>query len=561
VRASIAAAGVALLCGVLAPAAFSSPQVPNAIQRENALPGTMAWQTRVGGTVDVYASPISAAAGDEVSLHVSTADRYRLSVYRLGWYGGAGARLMTCLPACDSYTQGRIQAQRSGGVGGAAGWDVTDVVRTTTDWTSGYYLVEAELAHGGTATAFFILREPANSTASQIVVQVPVNTWQAYNTWGGASLYNFLGPRSYAVSFDRPLGHIAQSPMWWEIQLVRFLEREGYDVSYQTDIDTDVDPMGLQRHRLVMVAGHDEYWTNAMRDGFDAALASGTNLAFLGSNDAYWNSTYSNDHHTLVSAKSLYDPNPILREKTALFREIGRPECMLMGVQHISFAALPGLLSYVVPAAAAPDPWFAGTGFQAGDTVVGVVGREHDVLNPFPDSCIHPGLTVLFHYDGGGSGDQNGDAVKFTAPSGARVFASGAQQFSWGLDDWRSDGSLFPSPPVEPWHGIPVSTGLQQFMRNAIGDLTRPAPPTGLTATFVGDRLHVEVDQARDPRVDHFAAFVRYKDRWIRVCTGSTSCDATVAPGRRDFSVVAVDVDSWHRRSVGSSTVVARRHA
>jgi hypothetical protein len=563
VRVISTAAVVALIwCGLLSPAARAapaSPSPPNAIQLENAQPGTDAWQVHVGGSVDLYATPMSAAPGEEIDLHVSAGAAYRLTVYRLGWYGGAGARLMTCVPACDAYKPGKLLQQKPGLGGGAAGWPVTDVLQTGADWTSGYYLVEALLANGGVATGFFILHQSqAVSPASQIVVQVPINTWQAYNTWGGASLYNFVGPRSTAVSLERPLGHLAQSPMWWEIQLVRFLEREGYDVSYQTDLDTHLDPASLLRHRLVIDAGHDEYWSNPIRDGFEAALAGGTNLAFMGSNDAYWNVRYVDDNRTILSAKSLYDPNPVLREKTAMFREIGRPECMIMGVLHNWFGAIPRSLDYVVPAAAANDPWFAGTGLSAGAVVAGVVGREHDVLNPFPDSCIHPGLSVLFHYDGAGV-DQDADAVRFTVPSGARVFASGAQQFTWALDSWRSDGSLFPEPPTEPWRGVPVDERIQQFMRNALGDLTRPAAPTGLKASFVNGQLHVEVAQTADPNVDHFSAFVRAADRWIRVCSGTTSCDATVAPLRRAFRVVAIDVDSWHRRSAASPTVVAHR--
>jgi hypothetical protein len=255
----------------------------------------------------------------------------------------------------------------------------------------------------------------------------------------------------------------------------------------------------------------------------------------------------------MLSAKSLYDPNPVLREKTAMFREIGRPECMLMGVQHTWFATLGHSLDYSVAADA--DPWFAGTGLHAGDLVRGVVGREHDVLNPFPDACIHPGLTVLFHYDGGGV-DQDADAVRFTAPSGARVFASGAQQFAWGLDDWRSDGSLFPEPPVEPWRGVPVDPRLQQFMRNALNDLTRPSPPTGLTVRQAGDRLQVSVDRSGDPRVRGFVAVVRSGGGWLRICRGVVSCTGAAPSGAR-VQVVAVSVDRWRRRSAGVSVALA----
>jgi hypothetical protein len=557
-RAILIAALCALLCGVPAAAGVSGP-APNAIQAENALPGTTAWQARAGGDIEVYASQISAGVGDELDFHVSTSNRYRVVVYRLGWYGGAGARLVGCAPDCSSDEQGRAQGPPVGAEPIRAGWPVTDTMRVGADWTSGYYLAEGVLTSGPwagrVATTFFVVHPPAQTPGSSVLVQVPVNTWEAYNAWGGKSLYDFFPPRAYAVSFDRPFGNMAQSPMWWEIQLVRFLEREGYDVSYQTDVDTDIDAASLLRHRLVMVAGHDEYWSGAIRDAFDTALADGTNLAFMGSNDGYWQVKYADGDRTIVSAKSLSDPNPVLAQKTAMFREIGRPECELMAVQHQFLVSLPHALDYTVTPAGAADPWLAGTGFNAGDTIAGVVGREHDVINPYPMSCFHPGLTTLFHYDGAGV-DQNGDAVRFTAPSGARVFASGAQQFTWGLDDWRSDGSLFPEPPIQPWRGVPVDPRLQQFMRNMLGDLTRPAAPAGLTVRRIdGNRLLVQISAGADPRTLGFVAAVRVGDRWVRLCHGSTTCTGPLRPNTGPLTIGAVTIDQWHRPSSATFTV------
>ena len=563
-RPSLTAAAVVLFCGLLSPAA----RAQNAIQKENALPGTTAWQASVGGDISLYGSQIAVAPGDRVDMHVSTANRYRLTVYRLGWYAGAGARLITCVRGCDGDMQGRAQPGPAIPEGPTsarppirAGWPVTDSIQTDTSWTSGYYLTEAVLTSGPNAgrvaTTFFIVHENQQPIGSRILVHVPVNTWEAYNRWGGKSLYDFYGPRAYRVSFDRPFGDMAQTPMWWEIQLVRFLEREGYDVSYQTDLDTNTDPGSLLRHRAVLDAGHDEYWTSGIRDAFDTALAQGTNLAFMGSNEAYWRIKYEDGDRTIFGYKSLYDPAPSLEDKTALFREIGRPECNLMGVLHQFLVSLPYALDYGVTDAGAADPWLAGTGFARGDTVTGVVGREHDVINPYPESCFHPELTVLFHYDGKGV-DQNGDAVRFTAPSGARVFASGAQQFAWALDDWRSDGTLFPVPPIEPWHGVPVDPRLQQFMRNALDDLTRPPAPAGLTAHRVGRQLQVSVSQPADRRVTGFVAAVKIGDRWARLCRGTSSCTGALPPGRGPKAVGAVNIDVWNRRS-SASFVFARR--
>jgi hypothetical protein len=559
---STAAFAVALVvCGLLSPVATAQ----NPVQRENALPGTTAWQARAGGDISLYASQSSVAQGETMTLHVSTANRYRLMVYRMGWYGGSGARLVTCVPACTTDEQGRSQPIPPVPDGPPAvvppiraGWPVTDSVTTDSTWTSGYYLIQALLTSGPdtghVANTFVIVRPASQAIGTPILVQVPINTWQAYNRWGGKSLYDFYGPRAYRVSFDRPYGEMANTPAWWELQTVRFLEREGYDVSYQTDYDTHLDEASLLRHRLVIVAGHDEYWTSEIRDAFDNALAGGTNVAFMGSNDAYWRIKYEDGGRTIFGYKSLYDPAP-LPDKTALFREIGRPECMIMGVMHQFLRALPHALDYRVTAAGAQDPWIAGTGLHAGDTLAGLVGREHDVINPYPQSCFHPGLTVLFHYDGQGV-DENADAVRFTMPSGARVFASGAQQFSWALDDWRSDGTTFPAPPVEPWRDVPADPRIQQFMRNALADLTRPAAPTKIAVLRRGKKVRVSVARTIDPRVRSFVAAARVGTHWVRLCHGLHACTGVVPPLAGPLTVGVVNVDVWRSHSAAAFSAV-----
>ncbi|MBV8479604.1 MAG: hypothetical protein JOY72_04800 [Actinobacteria bacterium] len=554
------AVGAALLCGASAPAAGAQPPADNPIVRENALPGSPDWQRTVGGDIQVYGTQIGGLPGDAINLHVSTAYHYRILVYRLGWYAGAGAREVACLPSCSTDEQGTLQlpppAQTPPALGPPirANWPVTDTLQTDPSWTSGYYLVEAVLTTGHFAgsvgTTFFILREPPSATPSQILVQVPVNTWEAYNAWGGKSLYDFTGTRMDVVSFERPFGYLAQSPFWWEIQLVRFLEREGYDVSYQTDVDTDADPASLLQHRLVMVAGHDEYWSWGIRGAFDTALADGTNLAFMGANAGYWNIDYQDNDQSIFSYKSLLDPNPVLSQKTAMWRQIGHPECMLTAVAQQSVVAISHPLDYTVTAAGAADPWLQGTGLTAGSTIAGVVGREHDVLNPWPDSCVHPGLTVLFHYAGTG-GDQPADAVRYTAPSGARVFASGAMQFSWALDDWRSNGTIGPQVNVISDRVAPADPRVQQFMRNALVDLTSPEAPQNLTATQTPAGLTVSMDPTTDPRARGFVARVRRGSNWAPLCHGVVTCTGRLpAPG--PVVVGAVSLDAWDRHSAAA---------
>ena len=199
-------------------------------------------------------------------------------------------RDVACLPACTDDEQGSPQPMPTLQVGreAIAGWPVTDTLQVPADWVSGYYVAQLVLTSGPNAgtgyQTYFVVRE-LPLRRSQILVQVPVNTWQAYNGWGGFSLYEFdyaKNVRASKVSFDRPYDWSlagAQVPLVWELPLVRFLEREGYDVSYQTDVDTDQDPASLLQHRLVIDSGHDEYWTRTMFDAFAQARDAGTNLA------------------------------------------------------------------------------------------------------------------------------------------------------------------------------------------------------------------------------------------------------------------------------------------
>jgi hypothetical protein len=481
------AAALAVLAALLGLSA-TGLAAPASIQAENALAGTPGWRysdAPWGSTAQQYAGQVatiagytadqSVAPGGQLQLRVGTAPglRYRVEVYRLGWYAGAGARRMACLPSCAGDRAGVVQPAPPAPdpVTGIvrAGWAVTDTIAVGADWVSGYYLAQLVLTSGpdaGTARwVAFVVRAPAGSRA-KVLVQVPVNTWLSYNGWGGKSLYDNKsvdGVRASHVSFERPFWSNQYHLLDHEYQLVRFLEREGYDLAYATDVDIHRDPVQVRNHPVLMLAGHGEYWTRQMRENADAAVAAGVNLASMGANTAYWQVRYAEGERTLIGYKSTADPAPG-PDKTILFRDLGRPECQLLGVQYDNSwttAVLDG--GYSAVEASLADPWFAGTGFvPGGPPVHRSVGYEWDFIQP---NCAHPPLTRLFHWDDGPGGFPPADAVRYTAPSGASVFSSGSMQFAYGLDAWR-DG--FMSTRDER---------LIAFMRNALADLTGGAPP------------------------------------------------------------------------------------
>ena len=463
------------------------PRRVPAVVLENQRSGTSGWLGPVatGRAVELYAGSTDALPGDAIALHVSTvpAARYRVVVYRLGWYRGIGARRVACSPACVRHKphagdeQGSAQPIPGAASDGriVAGWPVTDSITIPRGAVSGYYLFRAILTDGpqagASASTYVIVRRPRDHAA--MLVQVPVNTWQAYNSWGGRSLYDFpqLGPRARRVSFDRPYawyGPGGQGPLGWELPLLRYIERNGWDVSYQTDVTTDARPESLLRHRLVVVAGHSEYWSRTMRDAFDRARDRGVNLAFMGANDAYWQVRMEDGGRTVMSYKSLYDPNPDPLGKTAMFRELTPPryECELIGIQHqgVGLHWPPG--DYSVVPSSLNDPWMRKTGFTATTSLRGLVSVETDTIpgsQTARSSCGHQ-LTVFFHRELGGDKDGNADSTRYTEPSGATVFASGSHQFSWGLDDFRSN--------PDQGHGY-VSRPLQRFVWNAFNAMTR----------------------------------------------------------------------------------------
>jgi hypothetical protein len=442
---------------------------------ENARTGTRDWLMRPIApptAIEAYSQP-TVGHGDELQFHVNAkpSTRYRIAIYRLGWYNGRGARLVVCKPSCSGSHPGlSVHSAQADPITGKldAEWPVTDIIPVG-NWPSGYYLGEAVLTtgplSGAAARVPFVVRAAARARPSKALVVAATNTWEAYNAWGGKSLYpnsSTDGMKADKVSFNRPYGAGAQSPFYVEYQLAQFLESYGFDVSYATDLDVDRDPGILQRHELVIVAGHDEYWSKAMRDGYEAARDAGTNLVFMGANIGYWQMRYENDRQTIVEYKGVrVDPSTDPATKSARFRDLPtpRPECQLLGVESDSTLAQPAdpPRNYVVTDAGAKAMWAAGTGLHAGDVLPAAVGYEWDYVHT---GCTPAGTNfqTLFHYDGLPG---PGDSVSYIAPSGSVVFSLGTMEAIWSLDNWGHT-----THPIDP--------RFQRYIANLIRQLTRP---------------------------------------------------------------------------------------
>jgi hypothetical protein len=464
-------------------------ETANPVQAENNCPGTTSWRedhlVGPGYEVEGFTSPISAQAGEIVKLYVSTiAPTYSFEVYRMGWYNGRGGRLVYSSPVLPGINQPPPLIDPTTRMVSCINWRSPASLQIPMNWVSGFYVVKL-LAGRYMRYTFFVLRN--DSSHSAILFQSSVLTYEAYNAWGGYSLYGSSGHqkdyyqrRAYAVSFDRPNDRgdgLGDFPLFNEYNLLRWLERSGYDISYTTDIDTDQRGSTLLQHRLFIIAGHDEYWSTAMRDHVTAARDAGVSLAFFGANDMYWHvrlqsSPLGADHIVVcykvdpqhgdktVDPLTASDPS----QTTTFWHSppLNQPENAVIGEMHAGIVV--GSAPLVISSGA--QPFYANTSLHEGSTINGLVGGEYDRV--FQNSVSPPNLVILAHSPLlSQTRRDTSDATLYIAPSGARVFDAGTFYWAWGLDD----DSFVPSAHIPP-HPY-ANAAFQRFTANLLAYLMR----------------------------------------------------------------------------------------
>ncbi|MCC3767104.1 hypothetical protein K6I34_003928 [Streptomyces sp. UNOC14_S4] len=380
----------------------------------------------------------------------TTAAEFRAEAFRMGWYGGAQARKVWASEAI----RGGTQPMPGGAVGPTrtvtAAWHPSAEVPTR-GWPEGAYLIRLTAASGEQRYVPVTVRSAR--TEGKLVLVNAVGTWQAYNTWGGHSLYHGPGgkgddaARSLAVSCDRPYdGDGAPLFTTYEQPVVALAERLGLPLAYVTSMDLDRDPLLLRGARGVVSLGHDEYWTPAMRDRVTAARDAGTNLAFLGANACFrrirLERTGLGDRRLVVCYKTDWPLDPMYgRDDDAVttdWREPpgARPENALTGTFYESN---PTSAPYVV---ADPGHWlFEGTGAGRGTSFANLVGTEYDRVDG-GGTTPRP-LEIMAHSPLVCRGVRSfADSAYYTVSSGAGVFSTGTMRW---VESLVGDGA----------HGIP----------------------------------------------------------------------------------------------------------
>ncbi|MEV0411341.1 DUF4082 domain-containing protein [Streptomyces sp. NPDC050448] len=300
----------ALMATVLPPSSVAGAVDPcgpgtNPIVCENSKPGTPMsdwFAPSAYGDIKGFSAQMSVQAGETVQFKVQSPTPYRVSVYRLGHYGGDGARLMsTAAQTAQTYPANFLPGgnprscttKSSTGLVDCGNWPVTATWTVPADAVSGLYIANLDQADGNGVMPYpFVVRN--DSSHSDIVVQTSDQTWQAYNDYGGQDLYGGGGPapdgRAYEVSYNRPMDIGGENGIYGsEYQMISWLERNGYDVSYMSGIDMSTRGAAqLQNHKVFMSSGHDEYWT---QDQFTNALNSrhaGVSQTYFSGNEVFW---------------------------------------------------------------------------------------------------------------------------------------------------------------------------------------------------------------------------------------------------------------------------------
>ncbi|MFD5539649.1 N,N-dimethylformamidase beta subunit family domain-containing protein, partial [Streptomyces sp. NPDC127079] len=327
-----------------------------------------------------------------------------------------------------------------------AGWPRTLTVDTA-GWPEGAYLLRLEAESGHQRYVPLIVRS-THGAGRTVLLHAPA-TWQAYNRWGGLSLYagsdgGYAG-RSLAVTFDRPYDLSgAEKFLVYEWAAVVLAERLGIPLAYTTGTDVHADPGVLAGASAVVCLGHDEYWTPEQRRHVTAARDAGTNIAFLGANTCFrrirLEASDTGPGRTVVCYKSSYTADPCFPARPALVTTDFRaapgadPESSLTGVLYEGY---PVDAPYVVTA---PDHWlYEGTGVRAGQGFDHLVGVEYDRV---PPGTTAPGpLEITAHSplvcDGRSS---HSDSAYYTVAGGAGVFASGTMRWVEALMAATGDG-------------------------------------------------------------------------------------------------------------------------
>ena len=404
---------------------------PGWVKRENLKKGDAKWDANTPlrfsadfsrrkdvPRIEGFAGAATATCGSKVSLTIFGSKRFDLDVYRMGYYGNTGARLIRTLDSPESIT-------------------------VDSKMPPGQYLLKIRSKN---RAASFIPLMIKGEISNDVTFVSSVLTWQAYNQWGGSSLYKGADgkreTRATSVSFDRPYdGDGAGQFRYMEEPLIQMMEKLGLDINYITDID--LDRISRISSASIILGGHSEFWTESMRAVVEKSIGSGTNLLIFGGNTAY--------AKTLLTGRVINDRIP--------YREINKPESLFMGSAFFALGIrkdlevqVDGKWPFNVLGKAAKIKGIFG--YEA-DTAMGTRGPGVEVLARATISPTEKGFVAMSTY--------------YTASSGAAVLNLGTNAWVCALANRCPWGHSFNAKSMQQIRLVTASI-LKQAGRERIGN-------------------------------------------------------------------------------------------
>lgn len=563
----------------------------NPVVQENCQPGTADWMVEEPGQIEGYASSDSVNLGDKIDFFVNTsAARFNLLIYRLGYYGGLGGRLVQSINDLSGRQQPSCVSTPDTGLVTCSNWLVSHSMTIPDVWVSGIYIGKVVRADNGEANfILFVVRDDKRKT--DMLYQHGFATSQSINSYGGKTTYEISSNacltvtgtnRAVKASFNRPnVNPMVDGTTFFgaEFGFVRWLEAQGYDVSYSTTQDTHRSGMTGEKnrlldHRVFLDVGHDEYWSQEMRDAMTAARDAGVHLAIFSGNTGYWRVRFEPDPITgepnsvMVAYKTTIGgvPDPSGYPTTTWRDPSGAndPESSLLGDQYIG-ANADFNFPLRVTAEQAKDPIFRYTGLDQmpegsyiniGD---GIVGWEWDAVPqppPFDGIQILAASPIVGFILTDRAGDHHSmilkldevDTARYTAPSGAIVFNTGTIQWPRGLGA-QGLKQILPDPIIA------------QLTYNLLADMSvQPATPDKdliLDSDIEHNSPHIDpsrfiiVGQTQPPVISNVQATVNGQEAIITWRTDTEAIGQTLA-----------GLQSGHHNETGGRQIsYAREHS
>jgi YD repeat-containing protein len=628
-------------------AAVSCPNSNPVVNENNCMgAGSTAWQLTNYDQDGItgYATKSSVNLGESVPLRIanqSGSGSAEVNVFRMGWYGGAGGRLVYQNKKVTINNDRHCESpDETTGYWSCENWENSLTVPSSSLPASGIYLARIkDLSSSNDDQIIFTVRNDARKSA--LLYKLPTATYQAYNSFNGHSLYRFNSAgfqtitgtgRAVKVSFERPYVNDYNDANWFlkgDFPLVAWIERQGYDVDYTESVSVDSNPGQLLNHKTLVISGHDEYWSEAEMNGYKAARNAGVNIASFSGNTAYWKIRYEDGGRTLVCYKAVEgtkegnvpdgskgvndwgpdgvkgtkddalgldgkagtaDDNP--KYATTTWRDDGalpgnpnaptggrvgpnEPENSLLGSMYVGDN---DNFDYplTIPATNGADE-FAGdriwrnTGIsETGSTSINskLIGWEWDsiptqaqYLSKQPSGVKRVSLTEvgtapsppewiqdegLLYSSTPPPGQPTGvAAVKYTAASGALVFAAGTNQWSWGLAPHYLD------KPSESYEDPPVDLSdsrIQQATYNILADGgVEPLTPIGVV---IDGNEPPEASFTATPNPTSAGSLVTFN------ASGSTDSDGSIVKYEWDL-----DGNGSYETNTGSTPTTAKTYA